>query len=99
MAKAVATMNNVVSFMLIYIVGLFAMMFFFYILPAKRKNKKMQELQASLALGDEVSTISGIIGTIAHLDEDLVTILVDDKTGTTIKVVRPAIQSLLTKAK
>ena len=52
----------------------------------------------SVKAGDEVSTIGGIIGIVTERDDTTVTILVDAKTGTTMKVVVQAIQNILTKS-
>lgn len=84
--------------MLLYIVGVCAILYFLTILPGKRKNKKMQQLHDSVAIGDEVSTAGGIIGTVVERDGDVVKIRIDDEANVTMRVVIYAIQSILTKA-
>lgn len=84
--------------MLLYIVGVCAILYFLTILPGKRKNKKIQQLHDSVAIGDEVSTAGGIIGTVVERDGDVVKIRIDDEANVTMRVVIYAIQSILTKA-
>ena len=86
------------SYLLIYAAGLFLIMYFIVILPGRKKNKKVRDMHDSVKVGDEVSTIGGIIGTVTARDESTVTILIDEKNGTTMKVVVQAIQSILTPA-
>lgn len=84
------------SYLLIYIVGLLLFLFLIVILPGKKKNKQVQAMHNAVKVGDEVSTIGGIIGTVTERDETTVTVLIDEKTGTTMKVVVQAIQAILT---
>lgn len=86
------------SYLLIYAAGLFLFMYFIVILPGRKKNRKVRDMHDSVKVGDEVSTIGGIIGTVTARDESTVTILIDEKNGTTMKVVVQAIQSILTPA-
>lgn len=84
------------SYLLIYVVGLLLFLFLIVILPGKKKNKQVRAMHDSVKVGDEVSTIGGIIGTVVERDETTVRIVIDDNTGTTMKVVIQAIQSILT---
>lgn len=91
-------MDNLLSVLLIYIIGVVILMYVLTILPSKRKNKQMRAMHESIAAGDVVATIGGIIGTVVERNEETVTILIDEKTGTVMKVVVMAIQSILEKA-
>lgn len=84
------------SYLLIYAVGLLIFLFLIVVLPGKRKNKQVQAMHNAVKLGDEISTIGGIIGIVTERDENTVTILIDAKTGTTMKIVVQAVQSILT---
>lgn len=84
--------------MLIYIIGVVALLYVMTILPGKRKNKQTREMHDSVAVGDQISTLGGIIGTVAEREGDTVTLLIDPKTGTTMKIVIYAVQSILEKA-
>lgn len=91
-------MDNLLSVMLIYIIGVAILMYVLTILPSKRKNKQMRAMHDSVAVGDVIATIGGIIGTVVERNEETVTILIDDKTGTVMKIVLMAVQSILEKA-
>ena len=58
----------------------------------------MQAMHDSVAVGDQISSIGGIIGTVVERNDETVTILTDSKTGSTITIVVMAVQSILEKA-
>ena len=91
-------MDNLFSILLIYIIGVAVLMYVLTILPSKRKNKKVREMHDSIAVGDVVATIGGIVGKVVYRDEEIVKILIDEKTGTEMKVVVMAVQTILEKA-
>lgn len=86
------------EFVLIYSVGLLALMYFAVILPGKRKNKKTQQMHDAVKVGDTISTIGGILGTVTERDGDTVTLLIDGNTGTTMRIVIYAVQSIVEQA-
>ena len=86
------------EFMLIYVVGVVILMYFLTILPGKRKNKKTRQMHDSVKAGDTISTIGGIIGTVTERDGDTVVIRIDEKTGTTMRIVIFAVQSVIEQA-
>ena len=45
-------------------------MYFFMICPQKKQEKEQNEMRNNLAVGDEVTTISGIIGKIVSIKEE-----------------------------
>ncbi len=47
-----------------------ALMYFMIIRPQKKREKKQQELRNSIEVGDEVTTIGGIIGRVVSVKED-----------------------------
>jgi preprotein translocase subunit YajC len=58
------------------------MLVIFYVLvlmPVRRRQKKVQEFQSSLKVGDRVITTGGIYGEIAKADGDMVQLQVADK--------------------
>lgn len=65
---------------LIPIFLIFAIFYFLLIRPQKAQQKKHQELTSSLSKNDEVVTSGGIHGTVVNVDEDTVTLRVDDNT-------------------
>ena len=57
-----------------------AIFYFIILLPMKRKQKKVQEFQSSLKVGDRIVTTSGLYGTITKLnDERTVQLQIADK--------------------
>jgi preprotein translocase subunit YajC len=56
--------------MLIFIVAIFAVMYFFMIRPQQKKQKEHQRMLAALKAGDKVVTNSGMMGTIVHIHDD-----------------------------
>lgn len=59
------------------------------LLPMRRRQKKVQDFQAALKVGDKVITTSGIYGEITKLDEQSVQVQIADKVR--INVARAAI--------
>ncbi len=59
---------------LIQVVPLVAIMYFLFILPQRREQKRHRELIASLKPGQEVVTTGGLVGEIIQIRDDLVTI-------------------------
>lgn len=56
------------------LVLLFAVMYFFMIRPQKKQETKVNEMRSNLQVGDEVTTIGGIIGKIVSIKEETVLI-------------------------
>ena len=84
--------------MLIYVLGLVLLLYFLTILPGKRKNKKTREMHDSVAVGDTISTIGGIIGRVVERDEDSVLLCIDENNGTAMRIVIFAVQSVVEKS-
>lgn len=58
------------SMSIIMIVGMVALMYFMMIRPQKKKQKEEQAMRDNLQIGDEITTIGGIIGKIVTVKED-----------------------------
>lgn len=56
--------------MIIMIVVLFAGTYFLMIRPQKKQQKKDQEMRDSTQVGDEITTIGGIMGRVVTVKED-----------------------------
>ncbi len=61
------------SFILM-IVLMLAMLYFFMIRPENKRKKEAQNLRDSLKVGDVITTIGGIVGTICKVDESTIVI-------------------------
>ena len=55
---------------IVYFVFLIGLMYFIAIRPQKKEKKKMQELLASVAIGDSVLTSSGMYGVVIDMTDD-----------------------------
>ena len=78
---------------LIMLVVMFVVLYFFMIRPQKKQEKEAQNMRDNLAVGDEVTTIGGIIGEIVSIKEETVTIETS-KAGTKIRFLKSAIRSV-----
>ncbi len=86
------------SWLFVYVVGMLVMLYLMMIRPGKKKNKQMREMHESVAVGDVISTLGGIIGTVVARDEDYATIRIDDKNDVTMRIVIQAVHSIMLKA-
>ena len=78
---------------LIGIVFLFVIMYFFMIRPQKRQQQQDAMMRESLAVGDEVTTIGGIIGKVISIKEETF-VLETTKDRTKIRFLKGAIRSV-----
>ena len=78
---------------LIAIVILFVVMYFFMIRPQKKQEKKDAEMRNALEVGDEVTTIGGIIGKIVSIKEETLTIETSHD-RTKIRLLRSAVRTV-----
>ncbi len=86
-AQETASGGSALSFLLPLVVlgGLFYVLL---ILPQRRRQKKMEAMRSSIAVGDDIRTIGGILGTVVDEDDDTFTI---DIGGQTMRVVKRAV--------
>lgn len=71
-----------------------AFFYFFFIRPQMKKQKEQSAFSSSLKKGDEVVTTSGIIGQINKIEDNAITLEVENKMY--IKVVPGAISKEMT---
>ena len=77
---------------ILLMVALFGVMYFVMIRPQKKKQKEEQEMRDAIQIGDEITTIGGIMGRVVTVKEDSLII----ETGadrTKMKITRWAIQT------
>ena len=83
--------------MLIMVGVMFVFLYFFMIRPQKKQQQEEQNMRNGLAVGDEVTTIGGIIGkVIAIKDETFVLETTKDKTK--IRFLKAAVRTIDVKA-
>ena len=58
----------------IMIIAMFALMYFLMIRPENKRKKEAQNMRDSLKVGDEITTIGGITGTICAVKENTIVI-------------------------
>lgn len=78
---------------IILMVGVVAVMFIFMFRSQKKQEKEANEMRNNLQIGDEVTTIGGIIGEIVRIKDETVTIETG-KDRTKIRILRTAIRSV-----
>lgn len=83
-------MDGVVS--LLPIVAIAAIFWLLIIRPASRQRRETAQLQAALAVGDEVMLTSGIYGTVVGETDEYLELEV--ATGVVLRVVRGAVASV-----
>ncbi|MCH5303334.1 MAG: preprotein translocase subunit YajC [Ruminococcus sp.] len=63
--------------MIIIYVAIFAALYFFLIRPNSKKKKEEAELRNNLEIGDEITTIGGIVGRVVAIKEDEDSIIIE----------------------
>jgi preprotein translocase subunit YajC len=76
------------------LVLIFIVFYFFMIRPQQKKQKDKEKVLDSLKRGDKVVTIGGIHGTVAGIDSEKKTVLVQVNDTTKIKFDRTAIANI-----
>lgn len=72
---------------------LLVVMYFFMIRPQRKQEKEAQAMRNSLSIGDEVTTIGGIIGRVVNVKEETF-VLETTKERTKIRFERAAIKRI-----
>jgi len=75
--------------MVIFLVAIFAIMYFLMIRPRQKQQKQHEEMVKELRAGDRVIIAGGIYGQIERLGED--TAILKIESGATMKVARNSI--------
>ena len=60
-------MNNM---MWVYLIAMIAIMYFIMIRPQRKKQKEEQTMRDNIQIGDEITTIGGIMGKVVTVKED-----------------------------
>ena len=75
--------------MVIFLVAIFAIMYFLMIRPRQKKQKAQEEMMKELRAGEKVIIAGGIYGQIERLGED--TVILKVESGATMRVARSSI--------
>lgn len=85
------------AIMLIVMVAMIAVLYFVMIRPQRKQEKMMAEMKNSLEVGDEITTIGGIIGEVVSIKGE--TVLIESgHSKTKIRILRDAIKTIDVKA-
>lgn len=82
---------------LIMIGVLLVVMYFFMIKPQKKQEREIQNMRNGLQVGDEITTIGGIIGKIVSIKEETV-LLESSGDKTKIRILKSAVKCVDVKA-
>ena len=96
-AEAAPTQGSQGLITLIMLGALLVFMYFFMIRPQKKQEQKDAEMRDSLQVGDEVTTIGGIIGKVVSIKAETF-VLETTKDKTKIRFLKGAIRSIDVKA-
>jgi preprotein translocase subunit YajC len=84
----------------LFLFGLMLVLFYLLLFRGPRKKQQEQKkMVQSLEKNDKVRTIGGIIGTVVDINDDVITLKVDESNNTKIKVISSAIGANLSKDK
>ena len=91
--------NNLLStlFPFIMIAVMFVAMYFFMIKPQKKQEQEQNNMRNNLQVGDEITTIGGIIGKIVSIKEETL-VLETSRDGTKIRILKSAVRNVDVKA-
>ena len=82
---------------IIMLVIMFVAMYFIVIRPQKKQEKEAAQMRNSLQVGDEITTIGGIIGKIISIKEE--TCMIETgKDKTRIRILKSAVRNVDVKA-
>ncbi len=83
--------------MILMLVGLLVVMYFVMIRPQKKQEKEQNDMRNNLAVGDEITTIGGIIGKIVSIKEETCVIETSHE-RTKIRILKTAVSRVDVKA-
>ena len=75
------------------VVLLFAVFYFFGIRPQKKQEKEAADMRNALTVGDEITTIGGIIGKIVSIKEETM-IIETGRDHTRIRLLKSAVRTV-----
>ncbi len=82
---------------IIMLVAMVAVFYFFMYRPQKKQEKATNDMRNSLQVGDEITTIGGIIGKIVSIKDE--TVLIETgRDGTKMRILKSAVKNVDVKA-
>ncbi len=83
---------------IIMVVGMLAVLYFFMIRPQRKQEKETANMRNSLAIGDEVVTIGGIVGIIVGINDKETVTIVTSRDRTRLNMLKSSISKVLVPA-
>ena len=84
-------MSSIIS--IVVMVGMLVLMYFFMLRPQKKKEKEDAAMRDNLMVGDEITTIGGIIGRVVSI-KDETCVIETSRDCTRIRILKTAIRSV-----
>lgn len=82
---------------LLPIIAMFAVMWFFIIRPAQKRQKNTASMQNNIKRGDDIITVGGLHAKVDAVDDQTIFVTVAD--GTRLKFERVAVGRVVTESK
>ena len=82
---------------LVPIILIFVVMYFFMLRPQKKQEKEANAMRENLQVGDEITTIGGIIGKVVSI-KDETCVIETTKDRTRIRILKSAVSRVDVKA-
>ena len=76
---------------------MFIAMYFITIKPQKKAEKEANDMRNNLSVGDEITTVGGIIGRIVSIKEETC-VIETSRDGTKIRILKSAVRNVDVKA-
>ncbi len=92
---APASLTSSIPYIIMLVV--LAGFFIFTIRNQKKQEKKTNEMRSSIAVGDEITSIGGIIGKVVSTKDETV-VIETSRDGTKIRILKSAIRSVDVRA-
>ncbi len=80
---------------IIFLIGMFAIMYLFIIRPQMKRQKEHKKLVEALSKGDEVQTLGGLMGKIIAVDENFIKLEIAENTVVTVR--RASVEAVMPK--
>ena len=90
-AAASGTVNAITT--LVMLAAMIAVFYFFMYRPQKKQEKESTDMRNNLKVGDEVTTIGGVIGKIVSIKDETVTIETSNERNK-IRILRSAVRNV-----
>ena len=90
-AQAAGTANMITT--VVMLVAMIAIFYFFMYRPQKKQEKETNDMRNGLQVGDEITTIGGIIGKIVSIKDETVLIETSNERNK-IRILRTAVRNV-----